>query len=782
MEKPNLWLESVECIWAKSPHKHGGTGESLGAHTWRVLLNLKSLALLKPWLPELIGYPSLWHVLFWAAFFHDWGKIAEGFQHSLHGGGAWRHRHEVLSVLFVDWLKGLLEKDEELAVVTAIISHHRDADELSELYPLGLVDEDDDPIRDLVSQINDTDLQILWQWFSQIAKGWVCQLGFDAFGVRYPTHFPTGEPQAIRDGALPSINRMMKAYLQTAKDLKQGRKPDFVRQGIVLRGCLILSDHAASAHIGEFKGLTISRSGILTSLGLDRRGIYSHQREAMDVNGSALLIAPTGSGKTEAALLWAANLRETRNIQRLFYTLPYQASMNAMYQRLNALLPGQVGLLHSRSALALYRSLMEEESDRAKATQCAQARHDMSRLHCYAVQVFSPYQMLKAAYQIKGYEAALVDYAGAAFIMDEIHAYEPRRLAMILEFASFLKQQFGAHFLIMSATMAQVIRSRVMEALGQPVTITASQPLFASFSRHRVQVLDGDILSDMGLGRIREAFLSGLSVLVTCNTVRRAQDVYNLLRQEYDAKSIILVHGRFCGRDRLQKEQEIIEATGVNSPDRRPVIVVSTQVVEVSLNIDLDVIFSDPAPLEALIQRFGRINRARRLKHASVYVFSEPIDSNQVYSPEMMDRAVNILRRINGLALDEGQVSSWLDEVYSGDLLEEWQSQYEKAADEFRTIFLANLTPFHSDAALEESFDRLFDGTEVLPLALEKEYNSLKASSRLEASQLLVPVSYGLLNRLKRDGLVISRTGEWPKVVNVHYSSEFGLEPGSKKP
>ncbi|MFZ5436925.1 MAG: CRISPR-associated helicase Cas3' [Bacillota bacterium] len=781
MEKLNLWPEACEYIWAKSPDQPDGAGESLVAHTWEVLLNLKSLAVLKPWLPELIGYPALWHVLFWAAFFHDWGKIADGFQYSLRVGSTWRHRHEVLSLLFVNWLKDALEGDEELAVVTAIASHHRDADELSELYPIGLVEEDDDAIRDLVQQMKNSDLQTLCKWFSQVAHGWICQLGFDALGVRFPNQLSPGELQAIKACALPAINRAMKAYFQMAKDVKRGKKPEWVRRGIILRGCLILSDHAASAHISEFKGLSVSTSGILSSLGLDPGGIYDHQKQAMHISGSALLIAPTGSGKTEAALLWAANLKDTENIQRLFYTLPYQASMNAMYQRLNSLLPGQVGLLHSRSALALYRSLMKEEGEKAKATRDAKAKVDMARLHCYAVQVFSPYQMLKAAYQIKGYEAALVDYARAAFVMDEIHAYEPRRLAIILEFTSFLREQFGAHFFIMSATMAQVIRERVIEALGQPDTITASSSLFTDFSRHKVHVLDGDIMSEMGLERVNEAFLSGQSVLVTCNTVRRAQEVYNLLREEHDASSVILIHGRFCGRDRLAKEQEIIAATGVKSGARRPVIVVSTQVVEVSLNIDLDVLFSDPAPLEALIQRFGRINRTRRLRYAPVYVFSEPIDSHQVYSPEMMDRAVHILRRIDGLAVDEGQVGSWLDEVYSGDLLKEWNSQYEKAAVEFRTVFLGNLAPFHIDEALEESFDRLFDGTEVLPLALKDEYYSRKASSRLEASELLVPVSYRELSRMKRDGLVVSTMGEWPKVVNVHYSSEFGLEPGARE-
>ena len=80
---------------------------------------------------------------------------------------------------------------------------------------------------------------------------------------------------------------------------------------------------------------------------------------------------------------------------------------------------------------------------------------------------------------------------------------------------------------------------------------------------------------------------------------------------EADGIPVELLHGRFNVRDRLAKEKFVRSVAGSKSQHRRGIVLVATQVVEVSLDIDLDTIYSDPAPLEALVQRFGRINRRR---------------------------------------------------------------------------------------------------------------------------------------------------------------------------
>jgi CRISPR-associated endonuclease/helicase Cas3 len=348
--------------------------------------------------------------------------------------------------------------------------------------------------------------------------------------------------------------------------------------------------------------------------------------------------------------------------------------MNAMFDRLNSISPGKVGLLHSRSLLAMFRRLMEQEYTPEDAVRKARWLRNLSKLRYQPIQIFSPYQMLKAAYQLKGYEAMLVDFAGSAFIFDEIHAYEPERLALILELLIFLREKLKASFFVMSATLPSVIQNRLKDTLGSAVLIQASKEVFQRFTRHQVNLLKGELLSEEGLVKIKGFYEQGKSVLVTCNTVSRAQEVYNRLAINVTGESLILAHSRFNGLDRLEKEQRIIEITGLKSKIRRPVIVVSTQVVEVSLNIDLDVLFSDPAPLEALLQRFGRVNRGGRVVIAPVYVFTEPDNGQGVYSTDLVRGAIKVLYSYaDGNLLNESAVQGWLDEIYTGVVLEDWE-------------------------------------------------------------------------------------------------------------
>ena len=138
---------------------------------------------------------------------------------------------------------------------------------------------------------------------------------------------------------------------------------------------------------------------------------------------------------------------------------------------------------------------------------------------------------------------------------------------------------------------------------------------------------DGELLGDSGLAKVIEDAKAGRSVLVVCNLVDHAQEAYDRIRDELNEANIRteLLHGRFNMRDRSKKEQIIRDATGSTSDARCPIVLVATQAVEVSLDIDLDTIYTEPAPLEALVQRFGRINRRRKQRDlAPVHVYRQP--------------------------------------------------------------------------------------------------------------------------------------------------------------
>jgi CRISPR-associated endonuclease/helicase Cas3 len=783
------WPDWLDDVWAKSAKKGaGGQPESLAQHTWYVLERLTELIRLRPDLPHTLGVPRLWQILFWAAFLHDFGKAASGFQARLRGGERWPHRHEVLSLAFLDWIGGGLTSDEQPWVAAAIVSHHKDAAEIQCLYAPP-DDPDDDQLITRVAEMGEATLRGLWRWLAECAATWIDDLGLGQAGITAPA-LPgqDGAVAMVQHRGVARIRHWLKVYRRFVRRIERSDERALIVGTLALRGHLVNADHSASAHAGSLPRATFDANAILSSRGIPRDKLFEHQSTAETTAGSALLTAPTGSGKTEAALLWATHQAAiSGGLPRLFYTLPYQASMNAMKLRLEESFPGKVGLQHGRSLLALYRMLMEHDHDPKEAAQQAKWARNLVKLNYPPVRVFSPYQMLKGMYRLKGYEAMLTDYHGAAFIFDEIHAYEVERLALILKTIEYLARNYNARFLVMSATFPTLIKGWLREALGNPAEIVAEAALFDDFKRHRLVLLDGELLSDEGLARIAADARAGKSVLVACNLVDRAQTVYRELSGRLEASGILveLLHGRFTGRDRLDKEKLVRETTGSTSKQRRPIVLVATQVVEVSLDIDLDTIYTDPAPLEALVQRFGRINRqGKQAGLAPVHVYRQPDDGQRIYEEALIAGTLAILEREDGRALDESGIGGWLDEIYSGEVARRWQEKYTITADEFEAICVRTLRPFAADEGLEEQFYRAFDGLEVLPISLYDEYERLKEEEPIRANELLVSISWGRYHALNNEGRVLPRERREPYVVKAAYSSEVGLsfdEPVEEK-
>lgn len=775
------WPEWLDDVWAKSPAEPGQNGESLAQHTWCVLERLGDLARIRPRLPAQLGESRLWHRLFWACLLHDLGKAAPGFQDRLRGHSEtpaarqWgRHRHEIISLAFVGWIfppaaPGSIAdpaaRTDRRWVVGAIAAHHRDAAEIDSLYP----DAAQDQLAEVLASLAVPTIEGVHRWLAECAAAWGATLGL--VGVQ-PVELPPRDEavRLVREEGAASIQSLLREYRRWVARLEDQAEP--TTPEILLRGLLLQADHTASAHTRSLEPVTARQEALRAHWKIDDP--YPHQEQCAAADGSLLLTAPTGSGKTEAALLWAARQAEGEaGLPRLFYALPYQASMNAMYQRLGATFSaGRVGLQHGRSLLALHRFAMEHDPSPERAARQARWRRNLARLNYYPVRVFSPYQMLKAMYRLKGYEAMLLDYHGAAFIFDEIHTYAPDRLGLILALVTHLRAEFGARFMVMSATLPSIARRHLIEAIGPHTEVHASAGLYQEFRRHRIKLLDGDLLNRLDL--VMQTARQGSSVLVCCNTVQRAQDAWRWLREHLSDLDVALLHGRFNGRDRLAREEIVHHATGSRDRPGRPIILVATQVVEVSLDINFDTIFSDPAPLEALIQRFGRVNRWRLQKGlALVHVFREPADGQRIYDQNMVENGLEVLESIDGMPVDEAQVGSLLDAVYQGTVASEWEEAFARSRRDGQRI-LRGLRPFQSDENLADLFDAAFDSVEVLPASLLNEYEPLREEDPIEATSLLVPISEQRRRQLWHAGLIRPETR--PPVVEVPYSTEIGLD------
>jgi CRISPR-associated endonuclease/helicase Cas3 len=218
--------------------------------------------------------------------------------------------------------------------------------------------------------------------------------------------------------------------------------------------------------------------------------------------------------------------------------------------------------------------------------------------------------------------------------------------------------------------------------------------------------------------------------------------------------------------------------------------VVATQVVEVSLDVDFDVLFTAAAPLEAMLQRFGRVNRLGRRPPADVIVHAPMFKERRgeqgefadgVYPREPVESGWQILCHKAGELIDESDAVGWLDEVYATAWGERWRDEVDQRRRKFEETFLDFEYPYCSREELEEEFDRLFDGTEAI-LAQDRERyereltrpvrddgKADRAAGKLLGEEFLIPLPYWA-----------SQFAGWDRrlkvaIVDGEYSSDRGL-------
>lgn len=730
----------------------GQPQETLEEHTRRVVEALAGLMKRAPSVTRITGRDDFWHVAFWAAVIHDFGKAATGFQAMLGGGERFGHRHEVLSLAF---LPAVTDAATRQAIALGVASHHRDASVIKGQYFNELDSRIDTAVVDeLTSQFSEQDHALLLEWLEDVPEQWRTALDFATNGAEARrSSSPAEVGKAVRTGLLAYVN---------ATDPFTGLDNDDMRWAILLRGFIQQADRLASAHAPVPRPYAMPDTERLKTI----KGFSNfrpHQQAAARA-GHLILIAPTGSGKTEAALLWAWAQQQDLGLCRVTYALPYQASLNAMQTRLTQDLDTDVAILHGRALQVLFQSALKHktEADTLQSlTREARRLGNHARLHGPAVAVVTPYQLLRAAYRLPGYETVLASVAGSALILDEIHAYEPQRLGMFMALLEDLVTRWGVRACVITATMPGWLQEK-LETLLEVKTQSAPREIALANCRHRLELREGSLEEADVLDDIAARVDAGESVLVAVNTVTKGQGVMKQLQERLGPERVRLLHSRLNGRNRRNREDEILSALKAGKAGQ-PLAVVATQVIEVSLDLDFDGIVTEPAPLEALIQRFGRVNRrgekgkavlleGHTVRVVPVTVMTEPTSGKEqpVYEDTLVERTLEVLRECvaAGGLLHDDLLSGWLERIYAGDYLAELQEQYQHGYTEVRR-FLRDLRPFCSSTDLRESFEQLFDGVEVLPKTFEQEYRQEREISPILARSLLVSISAQQLGRFK---------------------------------
>ena len=736
--------------------------ETLLEHTENCLAVYDSLRERMPFLTEVAKNPHFFEHLFYAVALHDFGKAAVGFQKQLTDRKRWNYRHEILSTGFVVTLK--LPQETKQAIALAIITHHKDIETLVEKHPCW--------------EKNEYGYQEWQKRVAELTSNWDALMEIQERLSRWcPIETCAWTPVLTTDQLISGYPEYIAPYLNDFEE--EELTPLHRTYGMLLRGCMIACDHLASAGKNEIHTALANLEACLTQhtekktaqKGRQFHGWEPFQKASGETNGQLMLSAPTGSGKTEAALLWSHENQSETLGNRVFYVLPYTASINAMYHRLKHLVSDdRIGVLHGKAAYFVYQQLVDKEHTYQEAAAAAREQQNLTRKICRPYKVLTPFQLLKAFFGIRGFEMQMAEMSKGLFIFDEIHAYDPHTTALILTMIERLREDYNAKFCIMTATMPKFLKDMLSEVLGNPPQIEMLPEERDKYTRHHLRLLDGNIHDAIPL--IEERLSQRQRVLVVCNTVKQAQDVFQqLLSVTENAK---LLHSRFILKDRERIEKELADAD----------LLVGTQAVEVSLDIDFDCLFSEPAPMDALIQRFGRVNRKGEKGVngiCDVHICRNGGENDKyIYSPEKIEHTIKAFASVD--ILHESKIQGLIDEVYSNGYNEDEQEKFKNAKRIFER-HVEDIVPFIEDKSGRDEFENLFKSVEVVPITYKDMYlEHIEAKEYYEAMAYVAQIHDYQFAKLFRENLLNKdeRLGQW--FINVRYDETLGLildEPNS---
>lgn len=428
---------------------------------------------------------------------------------------------------------------------------------------------------------------------------------------------------------------------------------------ILVKGFLHKCDYSASAN----KTIEYKNNFLLDSLDNFISNIKSKNEEANwnelqqfcieNRNNNIIAVAQTGMGKTEGGLLWIGD-------NKGFFILPLRSAINSIYDRIrttllnNKMIDKRLAILHSNS-LEYYLNNIKHDSEINMLNY-----HQQCKSLSIPLSISTLDQLFDFVFKYNSYELKLATLSYSKIVIDEIQAYDPTLLAYLIYGIEKIAA-IGGKIAIVTATLPPFIRN----LLKKNINFVESDKEFTNDEiRHNVKVIESRINSHDILYKYNEnkKLQKYNKILVVCNTIKEAQKLYEELSNSINKEELHILHSKFIRKDRLHKEKEIMQVGKTydnnNNLDKRNEIWLSTSIVEASLDIDFDYLFTELQDLNSLFQRLGRCNRkgAKEVEEYNCFVYTEidnSIITNKINEKGFIDRTLynlskQAIKSING--------------------------------------------------------------------------------------------------------------------------------------
>lgn len=700
--------------------------ETIKEHTDKLLENLEILKrTYGSKIVQVIDIPEdrFWQLMEIICKYHDAGKVYSGFQNAIRKAigepllvtkfNNEQLKHEQISPMFVPYKEYELTKTERKLVYQAIYYHHERNNTIHIDADLlkEIIKEDIEPN---ISQI-ENELQIkvpeLKTTYLGIVEGQARITEFDDIYKDY----------CIMKGLLHRLDHCSSAWIPVEDETKD--------------------------EISEFVEKFMKEQ--------DFEPNDLQQFARANKNKNVIVIGSTGMGKTEGALLWS-------NSDKTFFTLPLRISINAIYDRIKEKIGYKhVGLLHSTAI-----DYLNEKNEEDEFEKIDQARNLYEKITtCTIDQVFS------FVFKYRGYEKIYATLSYSKVVIDEIQAYSPEIVAVILKGLQMINNLNGK-FMVMTATLPRIYKEKLDE-MGIKFEYNE---FIKDTVRHKIQLVDSGI--DQDIEEIKEN-AKNKKVLIIVNTINKAIEIYEKLKHE----DVNLLHSRFIQTDRSEKEGKIKEF----SKNRNEAgIWITTQIVEASLDIDFDMLYTEMSSLDSLFQRLGRGYRSREysgnMPNVKIYI-KETSGVGYIYDKEIYEKSIELLKPYSGQILKEKVKIDLVDKLYSKEFLQETEF-YKKFKKAFR--ILDNIIDYDTSKKDAQHILRNIDNIDVIPKNIydenldlfDKYENEKEKKKKYELKRKIdkLFISINSKNKWKLSNFIIECPYIKEKyIIDTKYDREIGL-------